>query len=496
METDTQKKSATEATVTPVEPVVIKFAPQEGPQTAFMSSSADIVLYGGARGGGKSYGLELDAMRYTQNEHYGAVLFRRTMEQVFQEGGLWETSERIFPYAGAEPRRGDAQWVFPSGSTITFGGLEHEDSKYNWLGSQIAYLGFDQLESFTASQFWFMLGCNRSPSGIPPCIRATANPEPGWLAEFIQWWWDADTGYPILERSGIVRWFVRVNDAILWGDDKAALEARWPNTVAKSFTFIPSFVDDNKILLSEDPTYKANLLAQGTVERERWLKGNWKIKMTGGLLLKRGDFKIVTEKPARFTRLMRYWDLAATEETDKNKNPCYTAGGLVGLVGGQWFIMNIKRIRANPPDVENLIKSTASIDPGNTETRMEKEGGASGKTVISHYQRNILPGFNFSEGTDVWQRKSKTERAKLIASAARAGNVFIVKPEGGDNEWIENFLTDCDSAPDGWMDMIDCISGAFVEMRHDTDQGSYKRVPIPEHDEMRVASVRKRGIII
>jgi predicted phage terminase large subunit-like protein len=436
----------------------------------------------------------LDAMQYTQHADYGAVIFRRIAEQVFQEGGLWETSERMYPYAGAEPRRAGPQWVFPSGATISFGGLEHEDSKINWLGAQIPYLGFDQLEAFTRSQFLFMLGCNRSPvAGVKPCVRATANPEPGWLADFIQWWWNPDTGYPIPERSGVVRWFVNVKDRIFWADSADELVRKFPGQeiVPKSFTFILALVDDNPALLESDPQYKANLHAQGTVEQERWLKGNWKIKMTGGMLLQRAWFKIAELRPARFDRLMRYWDFAATEETDKNKNPCYTAGALVGIVGGVWYVMDIKRVRSNPPEVEGLVKQMAKLDPRNAEIRIEREPGSAGKFVLSHFQRNVLVGYAVTEGDLTWNRQNKTERAKAIATAAKAGNVFLVQQPGGDNGWIENFLTDCDSAPEGWMDMIDSVSGAFGEMRDSVGGNQIKKVELPELADARMGGERR-----
>lgn len=469
---------------------------EEHPQERFMSSSADIVIYGGARGGGKSYGLLLDAMRYTQTPGYGAVIFRRTMQDVMKEGGLWDTAGRIYPFAGATSSSGG--WEFPTGSSISFGGLEHENSKISWLGTQIPYLGFDQLEEFSESQFWYMLGCNRSPCGVPACVRATANPVPGWLANLVAWWLDEKGEYPDMTKSGIIRWFVREKDRIFWADTREELLERFkhnPDLVPKSLTFIPAFVDDNKALLEADPTYKSNLYAQGDVEKERWLKGNWKVKMSAGMLLQRAWFnKVIEARPVKFDRLMRYWDFAATEETDKNKNPCYTAGALVGIVGGIWYIMDIQRVRSAPPEVEALVKSCAIGDPRLTEIRIEKEPGSQGKFTISHFQRNVLPGYNVSQGDETWNRQGKIERAKAIASAAKAGNVVLVRRPQDNGEWIENFLTDCDAAPDGWMDMIDSVSGAFGEMRTSMGGSLPRRVEIPEHAELKIASTRKREL--
>src|SRR5690606_2742766 len=163
-------------------------APQPGPQTAFLSTSADIAIYGGAAGGGKSWALLLEPLRHIHNPKFGGVIFRRESKQVTNEGGLWDESEKIYPLVGAKPRVGDLQWVFPSGCCLTFAHLQHETDKLSWQGSQIAFIGFDELTHFTRTQFFYMLSRNRSLCGVAPYIRATTNPDAdSWVAEFIAW---------------------------------------------------------------------------------------------------------------------------------------------------------------------------------------------------------------------------------------------------------------------------------------------------------------------
>ena len=62
----------------------------------FLSSQADIVIYGGAAGGGKTYGLLLDPLRHFNNKQFGGVIFRKTSVQVRTEGGLWDTSMTLW----------------------------------------------------------------------------------------------------------------------------------------------------------------------------------------------------------------------------------------------------------------------------------------------------------------------------------------------------------------------------------------------------------------
>ncbi|WP_234891282.1 terminase large subunit domain-containing protein [Sinorhizobium meliloti] len=179
--------------------------PQPGPQTAFLVSPADIAIYGGSAGGGKTWALLMEPLRHIANPQFGAV-FRRSTVQVRNEGGLWDESEKLYPAIGASPKEHVLQWSFPSGASVSFAHLEHDKTVLNWQGSQIPLVCFDELTHFSAKQFWYMVSRNRSMSGVRPYIRATCNPDAdSWVAELISWWIDQDTGLPIPERAGVLR---------------------------------------------------------------------------------------------------------------------------------------------------------------------------------------------------------------------------------------------------------------------------------------------------
>lgn len=146
---------------------------------------------------------------------------------------------------------------------------------------------FDEITHFSEQQFWYMLSRNRSGCGVRPYIRATCNPDAdSWVANLIAWWINPDTGYAIPERSGKLRWFIRLGEKLIWADEPKEL-AIFTDPITgkpippKSLTFIPSSLADNKILALADPGYIANLLALPIVERERLLNGNWKIRWRG-----------------------------------------------------------------------------------------------------------------------------------------------------------------------------------------------------------------------
>lgn len=252
-------------------------SPQPGPQSEFLQNSADICVFGGAAGGSKTFSLLLEATRNIHLPTYSAVLFRRTHPEIIQPGGMWPESMRIYPYLGGKPNGTELSWKFPSGAVIKFGHLQYAWDVRKWLGSQVALIGFDQLEVFEAEQFWYMLSRNRSMCGIRPYIRGTANPQPGWLADLLAWWIDPATGYPIKERSGVLRWFVRIGDNLKWAENPDQLRNDHPGSLPKSLTFIPAKLTDNKILMEADPGYMANLEALPLIERQRLKDGNWLI---------------------------------------------------------------------------------------------------------------------------------------------------------------------------------------------------------------------------
>jgi len=129
---------------------------------------------------------------------FGAVIFRRTTTQVRAEGGLWDESQELYSRLNGTPREQQLEWRFSSGAAVSFAHMEWERNRYDWQGSQICLIGFDELTHFSRTQFFYMLSRNRSTCGVKPCIMATTNPDAdSWVAEFIEWWIDQETGYPI-----------------------------------------------------------------------------------------------------------------------------------------------------------------------------------------------------------------------------------------------------------------------------------------------------------
>ena len=160
------------------------FKPQPK-QELFLKSSADVCLYGGAAGGGKTTALLADPLYYKHVKGFGAVQFRRTIAEITLEGGLWDESQKFYPVMGAVPNLSAHTWTFKSGAKVTFSGIQYEQDLDKWRGAQICAEYFDQLETFDQRQFFYMLTRNRSVCGVKPYVRGTCNPQPCWLADFI-----------------------------------------------------------------------------------------------------------------------------------------------------------------------------------------------------------------------------------------------------------------------------------------------------------------------
>lgn len=443
--------------------------PQPGPQEKFLSSPADITIYGGAAGGGKTYALLLEPLRHIRNPQFGVVIFRRDSGQITNEGGLWDNAKSIYRPLGATflesaPKR----VVFPSGAKITFNHLHSDDAVYGYQGAQIPLICFDELTHFTEAQFTYMMSRNRSTCGVRPYIRATCNPDSdSWVARFIAWWIDQDTGYAIPERSGIIRYFIRLDGEIHWGDTRDELAAKYhvDPELCKSATFISSSIFDNKVLLKADPGYLATLNALSLVEKERLLRGNWKIRPAAGLYFKRDMFRIVREIPDKIVSIARSWDLAATVITPNSPDPDRTASCLMArLRNGQYIILDVQRRALNAADVRALMVNTAKADRAqyqNVRITVPQDPGQAGKAQAASMAA-LLAGYSMTTHTVTG---SKITRAEPFAAQVQHGAVMVLSAP-----WNEPFFDELEGFPDALHDdQVDAASDAFTAVARGHD---------------------------
>jgi len=431
--------------------------PQPGPQETFLASSADIVIYGGGAGGGKTFALLLECLRHIRVQGFGAVVFRRESVQITNEGGLWDSAMTLYPMIGGRPFRAPKLgFAFSGGGKITFAHLNQESDVLGWQGSQVPLLAFDELTHFTRAQFFYLLSRNRSMCGVRPYIRATCNPDAdSWVAEFIAWWIDQETGLPIRERASQVRWFVRVADVLHWGDSAEALALAHGCLAsdAKSVAFIPATVHDNPALLDQDPGYLANLKALSRVERERLLDGNWKIRPASGLYFPRHAVSLVDVAPTDLSATVRSWDLAATPVSENNPSPDATTAILMGRTSaGRYIVLHASVLRSGANGVRQAMLNTAEQDGKRTRITLPQDPGQAGKD-----QAQSLVAMLHGYAVEIRRPTGdKITRAEPFAAQWQAGNVDVLR-----GPWNDAFLAEMEAFPEGHDDQVDACSDAF-----------------------------------
>jgi predicted phage terminase large subunit-like protein len=438
-----------------------------GPQEEFLASPADIVIYGGGAGGGKTYGLLLKPLRHLNNPHFASVIFRRTYPEIKEEGSLWDTAMQLYPLLGGKPRETDLSFRWPNGFTISFSHLQHEKDVHKYQGAQFPDLNFDELTHFSKSQFFYLISRARSAkSGVPPQVCGTCNPDPdSWLREFLDWWIGPD-GYPIPERNGKLRYFIRDKDEIIWADDPDDLPTRINKKTGrkirpKSVTFIKSTVEDNPSLLETDD-YISFLESLPMVERERLLKGNWDIRRTVGTFFKREFFPVVEDAPAEaWENSLWYWDRAATEKDENNPDPDWTVGVRMGKHRGIIYVLDVVRFRGRPKQVLVSIKTTASQNP-NLPVCLEQDPGSAGVAEIDSLATE-LHGYNIIVNKVAVDKET---RAIPFSAQAELGNVRLVR-----GKWNKTYIDEHCAFPTKGVhdDQVDASSGAYSTLTKSTN---------------------------
>lgn len=441
----------------------------------FLSSSADVVFYGGSAGGGKTFALLVEPLRHISTvDGFGAVFFRRTTKQITAEGGPWDESSDLYSIFDAKPRSGLLDWTFsPYDNRVSFSHMEHEGDRENWKSAQIALILFDQLEDFTRKMFFYMLSRNRSTCGVRPYIRCGYNPVPaddkpgGWIHEFVGWYLDKNGEYPDQSKAGVVRWFLNIKDKLRWYENKESAIAAAddfglenPELAPKSFTYIPASVFDNKILLSKDPGYLANLYGLDNIDQERLLRANHKIKPEAGKVINRDWFYIRDDIPP-LADIVRFWDFAASEKKIK-LGAATSSVKMCKDANGNFGILDMTEEWIGAAAVDDHAVTIARQDGRIVKQRWEEEGGSSGKRTTAALAKKMA-GLNCA---GVRPTGDKLDRLRPYAAQIKAHNVWLLRAD-----WNDRYLSAMHNTPDGLWDVRDASSGAFLELTNPTRLG-------------------------
>lgn len=243
----------------------VVFRPNPGPQTDFLAAPEREVLYGGSAGGGKSYALIADPMRYFNNPNFNGLLIRRTNDELREL--IWETKKlypKVFGDKGAVFKEKASEWQFQSGARLWMSYLDRDEDVMRYQGQAFSWIGFDELTQHPSPFAWDYLR-SRLRSTDPELkktlsMRGTTNPGGpghGWVKKmFVD---PAPAGVPFSARD------IDTNQILIDPDNGKPLFQR---------RFIPARLADNPYL-AEDGIYRTNLLSLPEARRAQLLEGDW-----------------------------------------------------------------------------------------------------------------------------------------------------------------------------------------------------------------------------
>lgn len=224
------------------------FKANEGPQEDFLAAGETDVLYGGAAGGGKSYAMLIDPLRFAHRPAHRALIIRRSMPELRE---LIDKSRELYPKAfpGAKYKEVEKMWIFPSGAKMEFGFLERDADVYRYQGQAYSFIGFDEITHLPTEFAWNYLGSRLRTTDpeIEVYLRCTANP--------------GGSGAHWVKKRYI---------------DPAPPNESFRGADGLTRKFIPARLQDNPYL-AKDGRYEQMLASLPPTQRKQLLEGNWDV---------------------------------------------------------------------------------------------------------------------------------------------------------------------------------------------------------------------------
>lgn len=396
------------------------FGPQQGPQTLFAQCGADIGIYCGEVGSGKTFALVNELGRWSHIPHYVGAGFRRQHKQLVGGGSLWDVAGKTWPKLDPRVRMPEHTAHWPTKASVEFHHCHLEGDKTDHDGKEYAVLALDELAHFSETQFWYLFMRNRSTCGVQPYTRATAMASPDtWLHDFVKPWL-IDERWPNHEQSGRIRYMLRDGrDRILWFDSERDAHDHDADALPISVAIVHARTKDNVELLAHDKKYLSKLGALTAFERATKRDADWGARPESAGMFDRTWFHIRDRLPSEMVRFsVRGWDKAATKKTYGTNtyadDPDWTAGVRLDVLrNGEVVVSDVVAVQERPDKVDALLEHTAVADgPHVTQALWIDPAGAG--LYDEHHTRAVLSRAKGC-GPQVYHPVGKTNVKKYAA---------------------------------------------------------------------------------
>lgn len=415
-----------------------EFAPHQPTpkQKEFAEATERFVLYGGGAGGGKSDGA-LNWIGELVEKHPISVLILRKHEKDLTKPGSLQFKAKYEFWGGtrAKSTNNGMLWTFPSGASVQFGGCKSEHDLDKYLGGEYQIILIDESVQWPYEWIDALTDRLRGPKNgaVRPCLRLLSNPGGKSHNEHRQKFVDAEPG--------------------------------------GEYRYIHTTYRDNPYLDQEE--YRQMLeLKIDPVRRAQMIDGDWSA-ITAGKYCQRDQFKIV---PATQVPLMRHhargWDIGLSGTGD------YTVGVLMVKNGGNYFVLDVYRHKANVPVVKEHMIAKMRTDPRGTVHSIDKQTYSlpvvqdlEHNGIIDRTPWNDIVQWERSSRFTNWEDResrtikpvltevpctgSKLERASIVFEAINEGRLYLVEAP-----WNEAFIDEFVNFTNDEDDTDDQIDGA------------------------------------
>lgn len=411
------------------------------------------------------------------------------MPQLMKSGNMFDKGKLIY---GALPEKyrprflkGDKKVaIFPHGPELEYSYLKHDNDLDNFQGAEMTGFFIDEATQFQWEHIAYLFSRMRSNSKYASRMVMSSNPDPDHKCRQLVDFWLDDEGYPHPDKEGIIRYFLIINDEFVWADTKEELinEHRTAFYEPKplSFSAIFSNIYSNPAAIAANPGYVSFLEGLNKIEKARLLYGNWDIREEAANYFKREWVCEVPDLPRERLIKVRAWDKAATEPSDVQKNPDYTASiGMAKNDNGDFFIFGSNhpdsydepsntygRFRKKPGERDNIILKQAHFDGRDCEIIMPMDPGAAGKVEFQISSKKLMMESFIVRRDSVATQVSKLKKFEPFSAAAENGHIFLVK-SSFDKTTLDHVYKELESF-DGTRssgqkhdDIVDCVATAF-----------------------------------